>query len=684
MRRSVGILKICAVIVVWFGVSIESPAYAEVNRRGSLELLLMVDLDRFAEDEFAPFRKLLLDEAERLGATESISLKPGESTLNQLVSRTYGYADKRGAAPFRQVQAEIVSSIIKLNNVDPTKLRPGQTFLVPQFIRRPLTRGSSPAIAQVLNASNRKRYLASYDSVTEQSWSYTIAAPSTTSNAALWSRDAVLSDEAVLSTTTQRRAATTLIGVDADQLEEVGGIPWLRSKIRDGAFSLLPDTTHYIINFNQTPIARSLSKVSADEYPEATKSPFKLNPEQLRKVTQAGPGKLYLLDVFSSTEGCKHGDLVYDKAVQTLKSLGLANEVGRIQKISVDFYADRARNTQLIKDWIDRSFRGNALKNYNQALSALMNSPSPSGVALDSVEVPGLFLQALYGMLSEDPSTLVVSGSFYTLAADAVFPKEIILHEHASLVSAVLNEASAIEARTHYNKEPLSTFNLYRELIGTVLVGYFDRDGVPRGMYSEKGFGVTTIDDGVVLGTMGGCTGLQTQGASFAAPVVATKLLVGRLLWASEANVPNAIAARNRLVGSADVNRAYLGKYWSAGASSPAKLYASVGNYLVTPEGSTSDAALMSGRLTVTVEIPSVFGATLAEYIFDPDPTDSSRGFTALLLDGESAFMLEKQLSQPPVWRERRINGICFCVNETTVVPISEAKKLIKEVRRHE
>lgn len=678
---------ICAAMVMCLGVTVGSPVAAEPNPRRGLDLLLMVDADRFAKEDLASFRKSLLDQAAKYGATEPVALKPGEKSLNQLVARVYGYADKAGPSPFRRIQADVVNSIIELNNIEPTKLRPGQTLLVPQFIRRPLTKGSSVAIAQVLNASKTMLDNASPKSVTERTWSYTVAAASPASDATLWTREAAISDEAVLSSTTQRKAATTLIGVDADQLSELGGLPWLRRKVRDGTFSLLPNTAQYVVNLDQAPVIPALHAAAGESRGQPTNA-FQLSAEQIQKVRQSGPGKLYLLDVFSGTPDCRHGDLVYDKAVQTLNSLGLGSETGRIQKQSIDFYADRASNTQFVKAWIQRSFRGQALQNYNEALNSLMQTLAPTGLSPDAIAVPGLFLQALYGTLAEDSSALVVSGSFYTSTPDNVFPKDIILNERANLVNAVLNDTSAIEAPTQYYKEPLSTFNLYRELLGTVLVGYFDEAGVPHGMYSQTesqtGVGVTTIDDGVVVGTLGGCKGLKGTGASFAAPVVATKLLVGRMLWASKANTPDAMAARNRLLSSALVRKAYLGKYWSGGAASPARLYAPDGLYVVTPEGKSTDASIMSGHLTVTVEIPLRSGVKLVDYIFDPDPNDPSPGFNSLLLDGDSAFMLEKQLTQPPIWRERRVKSICFCGDEKKALPLSEAMKFIKEVRRNE
>lgn len=659
-----------------------SPVSAESNSRRGLDLVFMVDADKFAAGDLTRFRKSLLDQAAMSGATEPVTLKPGE-TLNQMVARVYGYGDNNGWSPFRQIQADLVNSIIDVNKVEPTKVRPGQTLQVPQFIRRPLTKGSSLNKAQVLNASTSSLDNVARDTFTRRTWSYTIEAASSAVETSIWTRKTATADEAVVSSSTQREAGTTVIVVDADNLSQLGGLSGLQAKVRDGTFSLLPNTAEYVVNFGQTSLETITQKIT-EESKEQPPDLFPLTPDQINKVKQAGLGKLYLLDVFSAEGGCKHGDLVYDKSVQTLNSLGLSSEKNRIVKQSIDFYADKPKNIQFIKNWIQRSFQGQALQNYNLALAALMQTAPPIGLASDAIAIPGLFLQALYGTLAEDPSALVVSGSFYTSAEGSVFPKDIILNVRANLVNAVLNDDSAIEAPTQYFQEPLSTFNLYRELLGTVLVGYFDEAGVPRGMYSQTGLGVTTIDDGVVVGAQGGCKGMKGTGASFAAPVVATKLLVGRMLWAKKPNIPDPIAARNRLLASSFVQKAYLGKYRSGGAASAAKLYAPEGRYAVAPNGVSTDASRMGGQLTVTVEIPLALGVKFVDYVFDTEPGDISPGFISLLLNDDSAFMLEKQMMQPPVWTERKVKSICICGDDKKALSLSEAIKLFREVRRND
>lgn len=100
--------------------------------------------------------------------------------------------------------------------------------------------------------------------------------------------------------------------------------------------------------------------------------------------------------------------------------------------------------------------------------------------------------------------------------------------------------------------------------------------------------------------------------------------------------------------------------------------------------GAIADASKMSGRLTVTVEISLNSGTKLVDYVFDTDPNDPSPGFTSLLLNQDSVFMLERQNSRVPVWRERQVKSICICGDDQKALSLPEAALLIKEVHKNE
>jgi hypothetical protein len=232
-------------------------------------------------------------------------------------------------------------------------------------------------------------------------------------------------------------------------------------------------------------------------------------------------------------------------------------------------------------------------------------------------------------------------------------------------------------------KEPLRTFNQYREVLGTVLVGYFDEHGAPKGMYSKNGTGVTAIDDGVVVGE-GRCNGRTERGASFAAPVVAVKLLVGRLLWPERGDLTDAMSARLRLLRSASVRKEYFGHYWSGGPAAPQRLYAPMGHYLVSQDGTTKDATNLARRLTVMVEVQLSTGLKLVPYLFDPEDVDPSNGFLVLQLQDDSAFLLERTRQGLPAWQAVKPVSICFCTDDTTFIPVSEVRDILKEVARND
>ena len=69
---------------------------AEPPARRGIDLVLLVDADKFARNDLAAFRKSLLDQAAKYGAMDSAALLPGESSLNQLVARVYGYRSSQG------------------------------------------------------------------------------------------------------------------------------------------------------------------------------------------------------------------------------------------------------------------------------------------------------------------------------------------------------------------------------------------------------------------------------------------------------------------------------------------------------------------------------------------------------------------------------------------------------------
>lgn len=648
---------------------------AVAKAQSTSDLVLLVDQEKLVEAAHSTFRKALLAQSVEAGATESVEVKSGD-TLNRIVSRVYGYADSAsGPAPYRAVQSELVGSIAQLNPGQSSSLQPGQILKVPKFLRRSLTKGSSPSLAQVLNLSQATRESGASQGLTGRAVAYTVRQ---TQPSGFWTRPDVLLDDKVVSSSTERTAGTSLVRIDTGQLPALGGLDGLREKFRAGLVAFLPNTEQYVVTFGQGggPSAPHVDTPSAN-------GNAVLTAEQSKKLQEAGQGRLYLLDVFSTdpTSSCLHGDLVYEKAIQTLRALGADAAVARIEKRSIDFYSNRAQNTKFIREWIERSFRGKALENYRAALSTLEKTPAPSAVPTGQTIVPGLFLQYLYGSLASEEDALVVSGSFFTQAESNIFPKDILLTTRASLVNAVLNESSSVEAQTQVFKEPIATFNLYRELLGTVLVGYFDSQGTARGMYSERGIGVTTIDDGIVVGNQGMCKGRKESGASFAAPVVAAKLLVGRLLWPSTGTLKDAFAARDRLVRSSTVRRAYLDRYWSAGASLPARLYSDSGQYLTHPDGTRTAISNLIGKLVVNVTMKLPYGDASASFAFKADPQDPRQSFSSLVIDGGDVYLYSDRESR---WRAVQVESICLCGDEKKNLSLSEAKALIREVATYE
>lgn len=670
---------LCA-FAVSFAIGAFGPEYARAQ--AGTELVFLIDQERLVDD--APLRRAILESSVQSAAMEVDALKEREA-LPQLVSRVYGYGVTQDSQRYKEVQLDLVKAIASLNSIkDLNKVPAGAPLRLPLFVKRPLTRGSNPSLAQVLNLTPEAVVVAPSEPAPIRKTSYTVA---TSDGSALWSRRATTLGSNPVSDAILRSAEKALLRVSLEQVQRFGGLPALRERIKSGTLALPPNTEMYEVSLGQAPppAPAGLALGGAAPAPSQPKpAQFTFSAEQLAALRSA-KGSLYLLDTFSKDGStCSHGDLVREKAVQTLRKLGLESEVGRIKTLSVDFYANRAANIEYVRKWIAKSFRPPALDTYKLALAELEKASPPANVRPGAVTVPGLFLQAIYGTLSEDENTLVVSGSFYTVAPDNIFPKDIVLNPRANFVNAVLNDAVAIEAEPQAATEPLQTFNRYRESLGTVLVGYFDETGRAQGMYSAKGEGVTAIDDGTVSGEQGGCRGKQDRGASFAAPVVAVKLLVGRLLWPQGSDYTDAIAARQRLLRSASVRKDYLGKYWAAGPSAPERLYAPTGHFFVRPDGTRADAKKFAGRLTLTVEVDLSTGPKRVPYLFDPEDVDPSPGFSALSLESDQAFLLVRPKGGSASWFLTRPVGLCLCVDDKKVLSIPEALSTFKEVVRND
>ncbi|MDO8777610.1 MAG: hypothetical protein Q7K57_54625 [Burkholderiaceae bacterium] len=618
--------------------------------------------------EFGPLRQSLLEEAVRAQAVIPLVVRPHES-LSSIVAREYGYGDNK---EHRELHSELVDAIKQINGRSDGKIFAGEEIGIPSSLRRPNSRGSSVSLAQVLDISSSRRASSVIASLTKGSNSKALAATT-----GVWSSQKLLAALGNARTnepsaSNSRAAAVGAVRMDLAQFKRLGGANLLRTNKED--IGIPPVTDDYILDFVEASTALvPTTSTGASET-------MKLSSEQLQTLAQGGQGKLYILDVFS-TDGitCSHGDLVYEKAIQSLRAMGAEGLSDRIVKFPIDFYSDRVGNTKFIENWVNQK-GGYIRESYQAALASLKSLRTPPTDAL-RIPIPGLFLQAIYSTLVQKEDALVIAGSFTTLSNTHVFPQDILLSNGSSLVSAVLNDdGSTVEGANQRFQEPLRTFSLYSNELGTVLVGYRNGNGPAKGMYSAMGTGVTTLDDGVVIGEVGACHGQRAMGASFATPLVAAKLLVGRLFWPKKGGQVDALAARKRLLNSGTVEGALVGKYWSAGTPSLERLLRPSGAGFFLTDGRVIDASKYVGKMFVSIKHPGPVGQL--NLLFGGDGGDGSQAFSAIQFGSTATYLMN---SRSLTWQEVQIDHICICDGiEHRDISHSEAIKSFKELAYYE
>ena len=647
----------CAVFALGLGLLQSAIAQSDV--------VLLVNTDVIHRPELSPIRQSVLVAAVQTGSTTSTTVQPND-TLANIVAREYGYPDNKD---YREAQGDVIDAIKQLNALPSDKIIAGQQLSLPSFFRRPLSRGGTPQKAQILDLRGAEPSAAR---LTNDG-----------SSAQLWSlgriRSAPTIPQATSSAQAVRAASTAILRLNDRQFLERRDL--LQQFKGDIAFP--PITDDLALEFQDA--SESAPSTSSTSATSVTELDAKIDLTQLSQAL-AHSGRLYLLDYFAApgSQKCEHGDLVYDKAVQTLEMIGAGALRERIVRRNIDFYADRDNNLKFIEDWIKASFFGDIQSQYLEALKTLRNRVAPPKVASAQLPVPGLFLQAIYADTLAKPETLVVSSSFTTNSITSAFPQELRLSRRASLVAAVLNVNGAmLEDDTYKYQEPLRTLRQLGDDWGTVLVGYKDGNGVPKGMYSQTGMGVTTIDFGTVVGTLDACKGKADIGASFAAPTVATKLLVARLIWPQQGTPSDAIAARRRLLMSGKVDDALLGKYRSAGTPTIQRLLRPDGGTVYSRNGKNEDARRYVGRMYVSIKHDGPVGSI--PIVFGDPPIAVGQSFSAIQVGLDRLYLFDPHTLMWQSYPGSTVNGICLCDDTAThQSSFSDVLKTISEVTLYE
>ena len=300
----------------------------------------------------------------------------------------------------------------------------------------------------------------------------------------------------------------------------------------------------------------------------------------------ATAGKFYILDTFTSHSGqpCSHGQMVKAVADMVLDQIGGASLKQNITPIDLEFFA----NKQQAKTYVDKFAHSLTQSNEIQVkkfFTALANTAAPQ-VNNDQIAVPLLYLLALNYSLLTAQDTSVISTSFWAwYDGFSWLPPEYLPESNVNLVTAVLDEdGTFIEDPLYIKREPIHTYFNIQEKYGVALVGAEKSAGIPFGMASKNGSGVTFIGKGFGWGAAGTCLG-SNGGTSFATPQIAAELFLAKAYWNTNNIKVDAKEARLRLMLASDLSASYVGKYASAGIPVVSRLLVTSGAFVVDSAG---------------------------------------------------------------------------------------------------
>ena len=550
-------------------------------------------------------------------------VQPGDNLYN-IIARKYRFSDGQ----YPQAAGALARQIVNTNKLKSrAAIKGGQVLTLPNLPARPLSKGASTDLTQELNFE--------------------------TSTVSL--RDETSTDVVPLeseSTLQLRDGATWKAQLTNSQLEELlAALPpeekdaVLRDQVYVGPGREIGDVF----------TLENAAAVAGGTGPELAAPPNPAPVDSLSALTSERAGVYAVLDFFHVPVGCAHGILVLDKIRATLTQLGAAQLNANIMPIELDFFANRATALKEVQAYINSM--GSTIR---QALQPtydwLKTLPAPSNGSSTSAAgkpVPLIYLQAVYGNRLHDPRTAVISSSFYVnYDGYQVLPNGYQADSAIPLVSAVLDDqGSKIEDVQIF--EPLMTFRNEGKGLGLILVGAQSAPGMFLGMSSRTGDGVTAIANGSVTGTTGACATQTAVGTSFAAPVIATDLLVAKAIWASRSEKVSAREAKLRMLVSSDIDPAYVSLFASGGVPRIDKLLLPSGCYGIRADGTMTVLADAAGSSFVEVST----GAGLPDhFVF----RHGDAGFSGIEIVGTHVFIFREATMK---WESVQVARIHFNAN---------------------
>jgi hypothetical protein len=305
--------------------------------------------------------------------------------------------------------------------------------------------------------------------------------------------------------------------------------------------------------------------------------------------------KLYILDFFDDTGEppgqCSHGRKVLEVVRQTLDAANADQLYSNVVSVELDYFRHQASQDHYLTDYIVKQ-KPNIQPTLAQIHDVLRHRDLST---VGAFETPLLYLQAIYDAALSDPSASVVTSSFYTESAGfSLLPPRFNASNTLITLSAVDDNPGYIET---FPLEPIHSLYSARHDDGVLLVGGLAA-GVPFGMTSSQGDGVSLLGKGDGWGNGSTCIQPSDKGTSFAAPQIATVAYLTRALWKAQNTNLNPLQLRDRLLRSTPVSWTTPPGYSAPGT--PDTMWATTGKYgtLVYSSGMSAAISALSGSVT--------------------------------------------------------------------------------------
>ena len=536
-------------------------------------------------------------------------VQKGDSVYSIVASR-YAYSDAR----FQKTSNAIARLIQKANNLkDDLLILAGQRIKLPPLPARPHDTGASPDFAQYIDATHGNFAVASVNLVAEE-----------TANGKL---PKTLKDMRIGST-----VWLTLSGLEAEKFDASLPID-LRPTLRDKLY-LGPAYEQVEVHLASHQIEDSGKLEFLPDLPPSLAA-------AVAALTPSDVGTYYIIDFFDGIDSqtCPHGPLVRDVAREVLSRYGASALAANIESKDADFYGNKPAAETVMREYVATTFAPGTRDALNTLIDQIMlwtrNPKQP-------LAQPLFYIQALYHSLAVKRSASIISSSIWiNIDAYRWLPPLYRPTSTAIILGAGSDDHIAVEDRSIALKEPFHTYYDLRKTYATMLVGAELSPGVPFGMFSTIGDGVTCIGHGFNWGPAGTCLG-KLGGTSFATPQIGAELLIARAFWNRNHVDISALDAVRRLLLASDVNPAYVGQYASAGIPDLRRLLRTAQAFSVSASGDVADVVLQPGS-TVTI------------HGFGTIPFNCDGGACGLQVIADEPYVF---LSSDMRWKRVQIDGL--------------------------